>query len=342
MKFLTCLFLLSQSLLQVWCSNTVPTFTLNAERSWDGSPSITITFPDGYSDNLVLNKHFSNSEDELTRFAEKDDCNYLGKLAKEDVCVAMTGCPGQDDLEFTILSSHASGSGWYRWTKNGDVEVIESPFKNMTLALTRNDGDIIIDDDVLIDPKVSELEAKIEEECWNGTSWNCGEQSRTIVPTACNQRSHVLAYRVGYDTAFMNKAGGKAYAEWHIHQAFTHVQAYYCQASLGTKIQLQRYSIKHYNENWCAHDGTKCLQYACRHNPTDMQGVDDMVFFTHADNPTFNGVGWMSSICGGNHFIRNMCNLNIYQSSAVSLAGVSMNFLKEDNHSNSSKRLKII
>ena len=55
-----------------------------------------------------------------------------------------------------------------------------------------------------------------------------------------------------------------------------------------------------------------------------MQGVDDMVYFTDdAGTPQFAGLGWMSSICGGNHLIRNMCNLNIYQESAVNLAGVS-------------------
>ena len=325
MKSLTCLFLLSQIL--VVLSDNVPAFTLNAERSLDGSPSLSITFPDGYTDTLILNKYYSNAEDELVRVAEKEHCNFLGKLVKEDVCVAMTGCPGQDDLEFTILSAHATNGGLYRWNQDGNVQVIESQFGNMTLGLIRDEDDDYDEDELIVDPKIADLEAQIEDLCWNGTVWNCqGSEamSRTIVPTACNQKSHVLAYRVGYDTKFMNKAGGKAWAEYRIAQAFTHVQAYYCQSSLGTKIQLQRYSLKHYNENWCNHDGTACLSWACRHNPTDMQGVDDMVYFTDdANAPQFAGVGWMSSICGGNHLVRNMCNLNIYQESAVNLAGVS-------------------
>ena len=54
-----------------------------------------------------------------------------------------------------------------------------------------------------------------------------------------------------------------------------------------------------------------------------MQGVDDMVFFTDDAGMKWSGVGWVGSICGGNHFIRNMCNLNVYQEYAANLAGVS-------------------
>ena len=330
MKSLAFLFLLGQIL--VVLSDNVPAFTLNAERSLDGSPSLTISFPDGYTDTLILNKYYSNAEDELVRMAEKEHCNFLGKLVKEDVCVAMTGCPGQDDLEFTILSSHAKNGGLYRWSKDGNVQVIESQYKDMTLALYRDEDDEYDDDELIVDPKIANLEAQIEDLCWNGTVWNCeGEAtSRAVVPTACNQKSHVLAYRVGYDNKFMNRAGGKQRAEQRIAQAFTHVQAYYCHYSLGTKIQLHRYSIKHYNENWCNHDNA-CLNYACRHNPADMQGVDDMVFFTDDAGMKWSGVGWVGSICGGNHFIRNMCNLNVYQEYAANLAGVSTGYPNKFN-----------
>ena len=133
MKSLAFLFLLGQIL--VVLSDNVPAFTLNAERSLDGSPSLTITFPDGYTDTLILNKYYSNAEDELVRMAEKEHCNFLGKLAKEGVCVAMTGCPGQDDLEFTILSSHAKNGGLYRWSKDGNVQVIESQYKSIYVGM---------------------------------------------------------------------------------------------------------------------------------------------------------------------------------------------------------------
>ena len=92
----------------------------------DGSPSVSITFPDGYSDTLVLSRYFANEEAKLTR---SEDCHYIGHLEGEpEACVAMTGCPGSDDLEFTIMSEH-SDRAMFKWFKDGAVELIESPLK---------------------------------------------------------------------------------------------------------------------------------------------------------------------------------------------------------------------
>ena len=67
-----------------------------------------------------------NEEAKLSR---SDDCNYIGRLEGEpDACVAMTGCPGSHDLEFTIMSEHSSHST-FKWLTSGKVEVVESPFK---------------------------------------------------------------------------------------------------------------------------------------------------------------------------------------------------------------------
>ncbi len=41
-------------------------------------------------------------------------------------CVAMTGCPGERDVEFTILSQHNAGYHMYRWNKDGTIEGVES------------------------------------------------------------------------------------------------------------------------------------------------------------------------------------------------------------------------
>ena len=85
-----------------------PTFFLNQERSFDGSPSVSISFPDGYNDNLILSKYSITGK--------KDDyrehlCHYVGHLEKEtSACVAMTGCPGLNDVTFTILSRQVVGS----------------------------------------------------------------------------------------------------------------------------------------------------------------------------------------------------------------------------------------
>ena len=102
-------------------------FTLVEERSENGSPTVTVEFPDGYSDTLVLNRYFSSEED---RMNTADECHYIGYLAKEtNACVAMTGCIGSEDINLTIMSSHAKSSFMFKWKKDNHVEIIESPFK---------------------------------------------------------------------------------------------------------------------------------------------------------------------------------------------------------------------
>ena len=102
-------------------------FALVEERSANGSPTVTVTFPDGYTDTLVLNRYYSSEED---RTAGAEECHFIGHLAKEqDACVAMTGCVGSEDIDFTIMSSHATKSAMFKWSKDGHVEMIESPFK---------------------------------------------------------------------------------------------------------------------------------------------------------------------------------------------------------------------
>ena len=109
-----------------------PAFTFSEERSSNGSPSVSIVFPDGFEDTLVLRKYHANEED---RIANEDHCNYLGHLANEpEACVAMTGCFGSEDVHFTILSVHAEESSMFMMTKDGNVEIIDSSFKVLTLT----------------------------------------------------------------------------------------------------------------------------------------------------------------------------------------------------------------
>ena len=63
--------------------------------------------------------------------ARSEACQYIGHLANEHkACVAMTGCAGSEDIQFfTIMSEHATESPMFKWTKEGNVEIVESPFK---------------------------------------------------------------------------------------------------------------------------------------------------------------------------------------------------------------------
>ena len=100
-----------------------PTFSLNSERSIDNSPRVTITFPDGYQDTLSLRQFFTNEKEQSVE--ESNTCAYVGHLEREPgACVAMTGCYGEEDVEFSIASKHSVGSGLYKWTLDGVVEII--------------------------------------------------------------------------------------------------------------------------------------------------------------------------------------------------------------------------
>ena len=108
-------------------TNPTTRFTLVEERSYNGAPSVSVEFSDGYKDTLILDKFFGNDYD---RMENKEHCNYIGHLAiEQEACVAMTGCVGEEDVEFTILSSHAKESSLFKWNKDGNVEVIPNGFK---------------------------------------------------------------------------------------------------------------------------------------------------------------------------------------------------------------------
>ena len=67
--------------------------------------------------------------------ATKPKCNFFGHLAKDTkACVAVTGCPGSEDLEFTINSRHSGLNNMYILKKDGTLEVIESSFKVHTIS----------------------------------------------------------------------------------------------------------------------------------------------------------------------------------------------------------------
>ena len=128
-----------------------PSFSLISDRSANGTPIIAVTFPNGHSDTLVLTQFvdgdgsqkpatipeipeprdggiFFPTED--PEIPESRDCRYIGHLRSEpEACLAMTGCIGSEDVDFTILSAHATESPLFKWTKEGRVEIIESPFK---------------------------------------------------------------------------------------------------------------------------------------------------------------------------------------------------------------------
>ena len=86
---------------------------------------------------------------------------------------------------------------------------------------------------------------------------------------------------------------------------------------------MQQLSTKHYSgQKWAAKNcpipGGGSLGAASRNNG-DLAGADLMIYFTHDDQSEFNGIAPLGSACGRGS--SSKANLNIWQSTAVALAG---------------------
>ena len=160
-----------------------PTITLNQDRDSNGNPSISIAFPDGYTDNMILSK--SDDED-----LEENDCIFMGHLEREtSACIAMTGCPGLEDVEFTIFSKHAERSGVMKWSKDGSVELMDQDKlgvpRSVGLETPREDDlDWEVDGDQLFLQEEVDSLMQIVKDCSGG---ECDEEI---------QRTHRLTYKV--------------------------------------------------------------------------------------------------------------------------------------------------
>ena len=110
----------------------LPEVHVKETKSANGIPAIDITFPDGFQDQLVLERHYMTNMD---RMAQKMHCNFIGHLAIDaEACVAVTGCPGER-MEFTINSKHAGRGNRFILHQNGTMEKVESAFKVGYLVL---------------------------------------------------------------------------------------------------------------------------------------------------------------------------------------------------------------
>ena len=106
-------------------SGSLPSFSLIEERSKNGNPLVKVTFTDGSSDFLVLNRY------------QGMDGHFIGHLKNEpEACVAMVNHPKH--VELTIFSKRTAGLPMYKWKGNGEVELVPLPFTN-----GERDGDTV-------------------------------------------------------------------------------------------------------------------------------------------------------------------------------------------------------
>merc|ERR1711935_1325928 len=250
-----------------------PTFILVEERNANGVPSVAVTFPDGHSDVLLLDKFYANEEDRMIKghqgIPNVEQCVYFGHLANEpEACVAMTGCPGSEDVEFTILSTHNEVSHTFKWSKEGDVQI---------LSRTDNDDDGINEDSFIPRNKTDEVDGDFIpefEQAFIKAQENCAGGGCSLPAT-----QH-LQIRAGYDNKYLNHFNGNHLsAKGYVILTWAHVQAYYCQPSLGSKIYVELLpDIKHYNENLPGNDKATALKKMEPHTENDLGSADLMLY----------------------------------------------------------------
>jgi len=184
-----------------------PAFSLSEERSSSGAPQINVRFQNGVSDSLILS--ISERDKDLMLRTGVEECRYFGHLENEpDACVVMTGCPGLEDLEFTILSKNVQDSPAFVWTVDGSVEIVNLSDKHFTHEET------------------------------NYNLRNFPEFEMRATPPPAMQ----VGLRIGYGDLFKQKVGNP---EKYIRDGMAHAQAYYCHASFGSQIDLYYPTIEH-------------------------------------------------------------------------------------------------
>lgn len=267
----------------------VPSITLHQNRDSEGFPSISIAFPDGYNDNMIFNKL---DDEEL----EANECIFMGHLEKEtSACIALTGCPGIDDVELTIFSKHAERSGVMKWNKDGSVELMDQVRlgvpRSEGLETPREDENWEVDGDEEFNQADVDALMGIEQNCANGT---CDDEI---------QRTHVLEYKLFFDDRFLAKHGTKKEAKKQIRATLAHTQVHYCHDSLGSKIELKRGNKYHKylkGEEWPANYDS--LKRTRELTEKKLGKADIAIFFGHhasgADPaPEFGGVAYVGIAC---------------------------------------------
>ena len=91
------------------------------------------------------------------------------------------------------------------------------------------------------DDEIIDEDAKKEEEATKVACSKSGD---------CRQlpKTQLLKLQILYNTPLLTKMGSEDAVSKLINSVMTHVQAYYCHASLGSKLKLQQTGVKYYKE----------------------------------------------------------------------------------------------
>merc|ERR1712086_555075 len=281
-----------------------PSFVLVEERSLNGSPSIAVTFPDRYQDTLVLNKFYAN---EQNRMASKERCHYIGHLENEHTaCVAMTGCVGSQDVQFTILSKHARKSSTFKWSKDGNVEDMKNAAHGNRKAISVPRTITQAGDDELILSEIEEAEFAAAADCADGTCTLPATQHMQI--------------QVGYDTLFLDQFDDEDAAEEYIDGVWTHLQTNYCHETLTSSVLIERLDdINHYDVDLDTDADSLYLMF--EDTAADIGDADLMLYFAYVGDgyASGGGIAYVGATCEASYYNHYKQSINGYGSDESSM-----------------------
>jgi len=224
----------------------MPLIEVHEVRSHGEIPTIDITFPNGMKDSMVLERFYPSEESKMAR---TPSCNFFGHLLSDKTaCVSVTGCAGQDNMEFTINSVNSGPSNMYILHKNGDLEMVESAFKDERIRseavkVTREEGRFHLkdNDEIVNDAEMAEL-MKFKEMCASGDCKSMPSKQK-------------MQIKIHYDDTFYSDTSD---VTGYIDSMVTQLQAHMCQISLGTQIKIEAIDGYSYEvgESWKADTGT--------------------------------------------------------------------------------------
>ena len=119
------------------------------------------------------------------------------------------------------------------------------------------------------------------------------EIAKKCAKTKCDPlpETQLLELQILYNTPLLNKIGSEDKVSKLINSLMTHVQAYYCHPSLGSKVKLQQSGVKYYKESdW--HVTSETLERLSKIADTDLKDSKANLFvgLTH-DDETHGDVG---------------------------------------------------
>ena len=150
-------------------------------------------------------------------------------------------------------------------------------------------------DDLLTDPDTQKEEEETAKEC---SKTECKKLPET----------QLLELQILYNTPLLTKMGSQDKVLKLVNSVMTHVQAYYCHSSLGSKVRLQQSAgsgVKYYKEaDWIVSEDT--LKRLAEIAETDLAKSKANLFvgLTYDDKSNNVGLAWGKAVC----MHRDWCN----------------------------------